>query len=159
MCARIIKPKTSELYGEYKDLNKLQIEFIKIETNPNNRLKKMNDQEIAEILGVDKKSIYNYRQNPEIRKAISEEVLAKGADDLPDMIYDLRDMAMGWGIHKDIPASVRFRAKELWLKVHNILKEVGKGDPEESRKKMTSIDKALMNIARNYKEDNGEVEE
>jgi len=155
----VIKPKYTELYGKYDDLNKFQIEYIKIITDPNNRLKKITDQEIADMLGVDKKSVYNYRQNPIIRKAINEEVMLKATDDFPDMIRDLLDMAMGRGIHEDIPPHTRFKAKELWLKVNGFIKEAKQKDIDGHREKMSSLDKALMNIERSYTKDIGETEE
>jgi len=156
---RVIKPKYTELYGDYPELNKFQIEYIKIITDPNSRLKKITDQEIADILGVNKKTVYNYRQNSLIREAINKEIMLKASDDLPDMLKDLRDMALGEGIHKNIPSHTRFKAKELWLKVNGFIKEASKKEIEQNREKLSSIDKALMSIARNYDKDPEETEE
>lgn len=157
--ARIVKPKTSELYGEYKDLNKLQIDFIKLVTNPNNKLRDITDQEIADMLGVDKKSIYNYRQSPKIRKAIYEETKLKIAYDMPDLFEDLKNTALGIRGHELDPPNVKLRAKELILKVAGELKETKENSVKNNKEKMSSLDKALMNIERRYNKDTGETEE
>src|SRR4030042_4850627 len=126
--ARIVKPKTSELYGEYKDLNKLQIDFIKIATDPNNKLRDMTDQEIADMLGVDKRSIYNYRQNPKVREAIYEETKLKAADYMFDLYEDLINTALGVRGHEKDPPMVKLRAKELLMKLSGELKEAKEGN-------------------------------
>ena len=154
-----MKPKTSELYGEYKDLNKLQIDFIKLVTNPNNKLRDITDQEIADMLGVDKRSIYNYRQNPKVREAIYEETKLKAAYDMPDLLEDLKNTALGRCEHKDDPPSVKLRAKELLFKVLGVIKEAKDDGVKGNKEKMSSLDKALMNIERRYNEDTGEIEE
>ena len=159
MCARIVKPKYSELYGEYKDLNKLQIDFIKLVTDPNNKLRDITDQEIADMLGVDKKSIYNYRQNPKVREAIYEETKLKAAYDMPDLLEDLKNTALGREEHKEDPPSVKLRAKELLFKVLGVIKEAKDDGVKGNKEKMSSLDKALMKIERRYNEDTGEIEE
>jgi hypothetical protein len=157
--ARVVKPKTSELYGEYPDLNKLQIDFIKIVTDPNNKLRDITDQEMADILGVDKRSVFNYRQNPKVREAIYEETKLKAAWDMPDLLEDLKNTALGRGGHEKCPEQTRLRAKELLFKVLGVIKEAREDSTKKNMEKLSSVDKVLMNIARRYDKDNGEAQE
>jgi len=157
--ARIIKPKLHQLYGTYPKLNRTQLEYLKILTDPELKLRKLNEEEIAEIMGAHKKTLYNYRQDPNFREAVNKETMLKAADDLPDMIKDLKDMALGKGRYKQITSSAQIQAKKLWLSVMGLIEE-GRQKHIETRKQVRkSFEQRLMEIDKQYKRNNLEAEE
>ncbi len=111
--ARIIKPKLEELYGNYPKLNDNQLNYVKFVTNPENQLRNFREEEIAESIGVDKRTLHRYRQDPDVREAITKEQLLKASDDIPDMVRDLHDMAMAKGRYTNINVTQQIKAKEV----------------------------------------------
>jgi hypothetical protein len=156
---RTIVPKLHDLYGNYPKLNKIQLEYLKLSTDPEMKLRQLSEAEIAEILGIDKKSLYNYRQNPEFREAINKETMLKAADDLPDMLGDLKNMALGRGEHKGINPTAQLQAKKIWFSVMGFIDEAKQKHVDTRKEVMTSFEQRLMKIDSEYRSDSMEIEE
>ena len=148
---RVKKPRYKELYGDYPTLNKLEVEYVKLASDPNNKLAKKTNQDIADMMGVVEVTVRKYRTNPIIRKAIAEETMMKASDDMGDMIDDLKNMALGGKKYKNIGITDQLKAKALWLKIFGL-----SGDDKRTKKATSvesSIDKELEELEREYKED------
>lgn len=148
------KPKYAELYGKYEDFNEKQIEYLKFLTNPENKLKKYNDDEVANILGIDRRTLYNYRQDEKFREAISKEAFLKAADDLPDMWADLTNMALARGKYKDINATDKLKAETLWWKISGFLEEARTKSKKVKEEVHSSFEQRLIEYDRKYRKDN-----
>lgn len=157
--ARTIRPKLHDLYGTYPKLNKVQLEYLKLLTDPEVKLRQLKEVEIAEILGVNDKTLYNYRQDPEFREAVNKETMLKAADDLPDMLTDLKNMALGRGDHKEITPTAQLQAKKLWLSVMGFIDEARQKHVDTKKDVMTSFEQRLMKIDSEYRPDTMEIEE
>ena len=145
------KPRYKELYGDYPTLDELQVEYVKLASDPRNKLSNKTNQDIADMMGVAEITIKKYRANAVIRKAIAEEIMMKSADGLGDIVENLRMMAMGEGRYKEISITDQLKANKDWRAIHNIGGEDGrvkKGKIQES-----VIDKELEELEREYKKD------
>ncbi len=157
--ARSIKPKLDELYGNYPNLTDNQIKYVAFVTNPENILKGFTEAEIAEVIGVDKRQLYTYRQDSEVREAITKEQLLKASDDFPSMIVDLRDMALAKNKYTDISVSHQIKAKEVWLKIFGFVDEARQKNVEAKKELSSSFEKRLQEIDKKYIRDIGEDKE
>jgi len=157
--ARSIKPKIDQLYGEYKNLSDNQIKYISFVTNPENILRGFTEAEIAEVIGVDKRQLYTYRQDPDVREAITKEQLLKASDDFPSMIIDLRDMALAKNKYTGIGVSHQIKAKEVWLKIFGFIDEARQKNVEAKKELSSSFEKRLLELDRKYIRDTGEDKE
>jgi hypothetical protein len=153
---RQIVPKLHDLYGKYPKLNKIQLEYLKLLTDPEMKLRQLGEADIAEILGIDKRSLYNYRQDPEFREAINKETMLKAADDLPDMLTDLRNMALKRGDHREIAAPTQLQAKKLWMSVMGFIEEARQKHVDTRKDVMKSFEQRLMEIDKQYRPDSME---
>ena len=156
------KPKHTELYDKYPDFNRYEIAYIKIVTNPERKLEKtLSDADIAEMLGVTRRTVFNYWQKPEIRKAIVNETQMKSAAVRPNIIGIIEDMAQKLGDYKDINLREQQAALKLWKdinvsffpnrKPHTVAKD--------SRETVSEVDKEFLALEREYEKDNAEVQE
>ena len=157
--ARSIKPKIDQLYGEYKNLSDNQIKYVAFVTNPENILKGFTEAQIAEVIGVDKRQLYTYRQDNEVREAITKEQLLKASDDFPSMIVDLRDMALAKNKYTEISVSHQIKAKEVWLKIFGFIDEAKNKNVEAKKSLSSSFEKRLLEIDKRYIRDTGEDKE
>ena len=148
--ARSIKPKIDELYGEYKNLTDNQIRYVAFVTNPENILRGFTEVEIAAVIGVDKRQLYTYRQDPDVREAITKEQLLKASDDFPSMIVDLRDMALAKNKYTNIGVSHQIKAKEVWLKIFGFVDEARAKNVEAKKELRGSFEKELMELDREF---------
>ena len=157
--ARSIKPKLDELYGEYKNLTDNQIKYIAFVTNPENILRGFTEAEIAEVIGVDKRQLYTYRQDIEVREAITKEQLLKASDDLPSMVIDLRDMALAKNKYKKIGITQQIKAKDLWFKISGLIDDTKNKDTGAKKALSSSFEKRMSEIDKKYRRDTGENKE
>ena len=58
--ARHIEPKLNELYGNYPNLTDNQRKYVSFVTNPENVLRDIKESDIAEIIGVDKRTLWTF---------------------------------------------------------------------------------------------------
>jgi hypothetical protein len=154
--SRPIAPKLHDLYGTYPKLNKIQLEYLKLLTDPEMKLRQLAEPDIAEILGVEKRSLYNYRQDPEFREAVNKETMLKAADDLPDMIGDLRNMALARGTYTTIAVTTQLQAKKLWLSLMGFIEEARQKHVDTRKDVMKSFEQRLMEIDKQYRPDSME---
>ena len=157
--ARHIEPKLNELYGNYPNLTDNQRKYVSFVTNPENVLRDIKESDIAEIIGVDKRTLWTYRQDPDVREAITKEQLLKAADDFPNMIVDLRDMALAKGKYVDININHQIKAKDLWLKIFGFVDEARAKNVEAKKELSSSFEKRLLELDRKYIRDTGEDKE
>ena len=146
------KPRYTELYGDYPTLNDMQLEYIKLAADPRNKLTKITNQDIADLLGVSLKTVKNYRVNPTIRKAIIDEIMMKSSDGLGDIIENMRKMALGEGKYSEIGITDQLKANKDWLNIHDMYgedKRTKKGKPAIE----SVIDKELEELEREFKAD------
>ncbi len=148
--SRVVKPKTKQLYGEYKNLNKYEIEFIRLATDPECRARGMTDKEMAETIGVNPRTIHNYRQKAEIREAITREMMLKAADDLPDMLLDLKNQALARSPYTGLKAHDRLAAKKLWFKIFGFVDEVREANRETKKSVNRSLEARLRELDEQY---------
>jgi len=149
------KPRYKELYGDYPTLNEIETEYIKLASNPKNKLSKKTNHDIADMIGIKEVTIRKYRANPIIRKAIAEEIMMKSADGLGDVIENLRKMALGEGRYNEIKIADQLKANKDWLSIHNVIgADKRTKDPKAVE---SSIDKELEELEREYKEDTKET--
>ncbi len=155
--ARVKKPRYTELYGEYPTLNKIEIEYIKLVSNPAHSNK--TNRKISEMLGVDEVSIGRYRKNPIIQRARVEETIMKSADDLPLMVEDLKKAALAKGRYKEISVTDQNRAKVEWFKIHAIYERAKRDEVDKNKVKgkSTVIDEELLELEREFEEDTKKV--
>ncbi len=157
--ARRIEPKLTELYGRYDNLTDTQRKYVEFITNPETQLRDFKEVEIAEIIGVDKRTLYTYRQDPDVREAITKEQLLKAADDLPDQIKDLRDMSLARGAHKNIGTGYQIKAKEVWFKIFGFVDDAKNKNVEAKKELSSSFEKRMQEIDKKYIRDTGEDKE
>ncbi len=139
--ARTIKVKTDDLYDSYENLSEKEVEFIKLVTNPENILKGITEQEIADTLGVSLKTPHNWRQKPAIREAIYRETMLKAANDLPSMLTELRKIC---DQDKDYKAKVT--ALTVWFKINGIISDAKDMNVDKNSKLRDSVEKRLIEI-------------
>ena len=156
---RTIVPRLHDLYGTYPKLSKVQLEYLKLLTDPEVKLRQLKEVEIAEILGVNDKTLYNYRQDPEFREAVNKETMLKAADDLPDMLTDLKNMALGKSEHKGINPTAQLQAKKIWFTVMGFVDEARQKHVDTRKDVMKSFEQRLMDIDKQYRPDSMEIEE
>ena len=151
--------KTDELYGTYKDFNEKQVEYLKFLTNPENKLVGYTEVQIADILGVDIRTLYNYRKDAKFREAINKETFLKSSDDLPDQWTDLTSMSLARGKYKDVSAASQLQAKKLWWQITGFVDEAKAKNIETQKEVRTSFEKRLLENDKQYKRDTMEVTE
>ena len=78
-----------DLYGEYPELSEIEKEYVKIKSDPENVTRNLTEPYLANLLGVNKKTLYNFRQKAEVRDAIINETKRKASDDFPDVVGQL----------------------------------------------------------------------
>ena len=153
---RVKKPRYRELYGDYPTLNQVEVEYVRLASDPNNKLLNKTNQEIADMLGVAEVTVRKYRANAVVRKAITEETMMKAADHIGDMVDDLKNMSLGKKRYKEISITDQLKAKALWLKIYGM----DGGDKRAKKGKVTEsvIDKELEELEREFKEDTEEMQ-
>jgi len=144
--ARNLQP-SSELYGEYPGLTENQIKFVKIASDPRNKLRNLKDEDLALELGLNKKSLYYYRQNPKVREAIAKETMLKSADSLPDVMTQLFSMIKS----KNIPESSRVQAMKLYFQVMGLLEEAKQKHAETRRDIKRTGEQKLKELAKKFR--------
>ena len=157
---RVKKPKKQELYGHYPGLNANEIAYVRFRTNPDNILKGYTCEETGEILGLCKRSIVSYNQKPEVREAITKEMMLKAADDLPDMLRDLVEQALGRGKYADAKAGERIQAKKLWFSIFGLDEEAREHNKKAKKEVNTSLEARLRELDGKYdRQDSVEAQE
>jgi len=144
--ARNLQP-SSDLYGEYPGLSENQIKFVKIASDPRNKLRNLKDEDLALELGLNKKSLYLYRQNPKVREAIAKETMLKSADSLPDVMTQLFTMIKS----KDTPESSRVQAMKLYFQVMGLLEEAKAKHAETRRDIKRTGEQKLRELAGKFR--------
>ena len=148
---RTRKIRTDDLYGEYDGLSEKEVEFIKLVTNPENKLKGLTEQEIADILGLGLKTPHNYRQKPKIREAIYRETMLKAADEVPSMMLELRKLC-----EQTQDRKAQISALTLWFKINGVISDAKEGNVDKNSKLRSSVEESLINLAdenrNNFKE-------
>jgi len=151
---RTRKIRTDDLYGEYEGLSEKEIEFIKLVTNQENKLKGLTEQEIADTLGLGLKTPHNYRQKPKIREAIYKETMLKAADEVPTMMTELRKLC-----EQTQDRKAQISALTLWFKINGVLSDAKEGNVDKNSKLRSSVEESLINLAdenrNNFKEFTG----
>jgi len=151
---RTRKIRTDDLYGEYDGLSEKEIEFIKLVTNPENKLKGLTEQEIADTLGLGLKTPHNYRQKPKIREAIYRETMLKAADEVPSMMLELRKLC-----EQTQDRKAQISALTLWFKINGVISEAKESNIDKNSKLRSSVEESLINLAdenrTNFKEFTG----
>ena len=141
---RTRKIRTDDLYGEYDGLSEKEIEFIKLVTNPENKLKGLTEQEIADTLGVALKTPHNWRQKPAVREAIYRETMLKAANDLPSMLTELRKIC-----DQDKDQKAKVSALQLWFRINGVMVDAKEGNVDKNSKLRDSVEKRLIEIGSN----------
>ena len=135
------------MYGDYPGLSEKQIEYIKLVTNPENKLKGLTEKELTDILGIAEKSPYNWRKIPEFREAIYKEEMYKAADDLPTMLTELRKNCV-----QDKDPKAKNAALALWFKINGVLQDSKDGNIDKQSKNRKSVDDRMIEIADEFKD-------
>jgi len=152
--ARTVKIKTDDLYDSYENLSEKEVEFIKLVTNPENKLKGLTEQEIADTLGVALKTPHNWRNKPAVREAIYRETMLKAANDLPTMLTELRKIC-----DQDKDYKAKTQGLALWFKINGVISEAKESNIDKNSKLRSSVEESLINLAdenrTNFKEFTG----
>jgi len=151
---RYKEAKKTELYGSYEEFNEKQVEYLKFLTNPENKLHKFTDDEVSEILGIARQTLYNYRQDEEFREAIKKETFLKSVDDLPDQWTDLTNMSLARGKYKEIAARNQLQAKKLWWQVTGFVDEARDKTKKLKKEVHSSLEQRLIEYDRKYDRQN-----
>ena len=138
MAPKFKAAKTDELYGTYKDFSEKQVAYLKFLTNPDNKMAKYTESQIAEILDINIHTLYNYRKDAKFREAINKETFLKSSDDLPDQWTDLTSMSLARGKYGDITAGNQLQAKKLWWQITGFVDEA-KAKNVETKKEVNKI--------------------
>jgi len=141
--ARTIKPKTDELYGEYPELSENQKKYVIVATDPRIRLQKLKEEDLAYELGLNKKSLYLYRQNEKVREAIVRENMLKAADNLSDILT----MHLGIIKSKDTPAGARIKAIDLFYELYGLIDKAKKKGAETRKELKSTGEQKLRELA------------
>lgn len=151
---RTKKIKTDSLYGTYDGISEKEQEFIRLVTNPENKLRNITEQEIADTLGIALKTPHNWRQKPIIREAIYKETMLKAADELPSMLTELRRIC-----EQDKDRRAQVSALTLWFKINGVLSDAKESNVDKNSKLRSSVEESLINLAdenrTNFKEFTG----
>ncbi len=139
--ARTVKVKTDQLYGEYDNLSEKEIEFIKLVTNPENKLKSITEEEISNTLGVALKTIHNWRNKSTIREAIYKESMLKAANDLPSMLTELRNMC-----DQNEDKKAKMSALTLWFRINGVISDAKENNVDKNSKLRDSVEKRLIEL-------------
>ena len=152
--ARTVKVKTDDLYDSYTNLSEKEVEFIKLVTNPENKLRGISEQEIADTLGVALKTPHNWRNKPAVREAIYRETMLKAANDLPSMLTELRKIC-----DQDKDQKAKVSALQLWFRINGVMVDAKEGNVDKNSKLRNSVEESLINLAdenrTNFKEFTG----
>ena len=73
-----------DLYGKYPKFTEIQKDYLKILTDPDTKLRKLTEEQMAEILGSSRQYLHRLRQNPDFREAIIKETFLKSADEVEE---------------------------------------------------------------------------
>lgn len=135
-----------ELYGEYPDFSEAEKEYVKIKSDPDNLTTKLTEEYIAKLLGVNKKTLYNFRQKPAIRDAIIAETKRKAADDFPDVVGNLLKLIK----NKDVKDSDRITAIRLYGQLFGLIDEAKDRIVEKKAGEKSSLEDKLRSMRKEY---------
>jgi len=138
---RTKKIRTDSLYGSYSNLSEKEVEFIKLVTNPENKLQGLSEQEIANTLGVALKTPHNWRQKPEIREAIYKETMLKAADEIPSMMLELRKIC-----EQTQDRKAQISALNLWFKINGVISDAKENNVDKNSKLRDGVEKRLIEL-------------
>lgn len=133
------------LYQKYTELTPQQIEYIKIKSNPETKINKKTEAQIAKEIGISERQVYNWKNNPEIRKAIIKESMMKSADDLPIVLNELYNIATS-PIGGSITAAAKVSAIKIWLNAHGFL-DASEQDLEPKQKTAQTFEERILKLS------------
>jgi len=141
-----------DLYGDYSDFSEAEKEYIKIKSDPENTAKNLTEEYIARLIGVNKKTLYNFRQKAEIRDAIIKETRRKGADDFPNVAGRLLKIING----KDTKNSDKINAIKLYGQLFDLINESRDKTVDKKIGEKYSLEDKLRRMTAEY-ERNGDA--
>lgn len=145
--ARNIKPKCDELYGDYPELTENQIKYVKIASDPRIKLQNLKEEDIALQLGLNKKMLYNYRQDPKVREAIVKETMLKSADDLGDVLT----MHINKIKSENTPEAIRIKYITLFYDIYGLIDKAGKQGAETRRDIERTGEQKLRELGKQFR--------
>lgn len=155
-------PRTETLYGSYPKLSENQLKYVELATNPEIKLRDIKEENIAEMMGVDKRTLYTYRQDNEVREAVVKEQMLKSSDYMPDVLKILTDMMTADNRFKDIKPETQLKAIITWTNLFGFTEDAKKENLERRRELKGSFEKELVELDREFnkrRENQTEVEE
>jgi hypothetical protein len=135
-----------DLYGQYPDLSEAEVEYIKIKSDPENTAKNLTEEYIARLIGVNKKTLYNFRQKPEIRDAVIAETRRKGADDFPNVAGRLLKMIND----KDTKNNDKINAIKLYGQLFGLIDEARDKAVDKKIGEKSSLEDKLRRMKSEY---------
>jgi len=144
--ARTIKPK-EELYGEYPELTENQKKYVIIATDPRIKLQKLKEEDLAAELGLNKKSLYLYRQNEKVREAIVKETMLKSADNLSDILTLHLNIIKG----KNTPEGARIKAINLFYELYGLIDKAKKKGADTRKELKSTGEQKLRELADRFR--------
>jgi hypothetical protein len=141
-----------DLYGEYPDFNESEIEYIKIKSDPENTAKNLTEEYIAKLIGVNKKTLYNFRQKPAIRDAVIAETKRKGSDDFPNVVGRLLKIIN----EKDTKNNDKISAIKLYGQLFGLIDDARDKAVDKKIGEKSSLEDKLRRMTTEY-ERNGDA--
>lgn len=119
-----------KLIGKYEGLTEQQAEYIRIETDPETRIRKLTQQDIADSIGVSRVTVNKWHASPKIRKIIIAETSMKTTDKYGDILNVIEGI-----IFDDKAKNIeKLKAVELWGKFHGTTEEAKQSVTEKKQK-------------------------
>ena len=160
--SRTVQPKTDSLYGSYPTLSENELRYVELATDPEIKLRDIKEEDIAKIMGINKRSLYGYRQNNDVREAIVREQILKSSDYMPDVLKILTDMFMASGRFKDIKPETQLKAVITWTNLFGFTEDAKERNLDRRKELKGSFEKELVELDREFnkrRENQVEVEE
>jgi hypothetical protein len=141
-----------DLYGEYPDLSEIEKEYVKIKSDPENTTGNLSEEYIANLLGVNKKTLYNMRQRANVRDAIINETKRKSADDFPDVVGRLLKIIKD----KKTKDNNKISAIKLYGQLFGLIDEARDKTVEKKIGEKSSLEDKLRRMKMQYEQNNSE---
>ncbi|MFA5151502.1 MAG: phBC6A51 family helix-turn-helix protein [Clostridia bacterium] len=141
-----------DLYGQYPDLSETEKEYVKIKSDPENTTRNLTEEYIANLIGVNKKTLYNMRQKATVRDAIVSETKRKAADNFADVTGQLLKIIQD----KSTKDSDKITAIKLYGQLYGLIDEARDKTVEKKIGEKSSLEDKLRRMKMQYEQNNSE---